>query len=207
MHHRLIVLVSAYEDKMGKGKGKIRKVSGKVKRFKNKKEVAKEVSDSLENQGFTFQGRFAQGPADFFEIGGRWTGELTAVQLSPLLLKSFSEKLDEINFPFGSKKEAMKSWKRMEKIFYSYFPKFKGTIPFGREIYSRRLGKFAREFWEDDVQIVSKKLWNRLIKKGIAESTDDFMEDQILNLEDTVSSLEEKNVVDKMYACVVDYHN
>ena len=207
MHHRLIVLVSAYEDKMGKGKGKIRKVSGKVKRFKNKKEVAEEVTGSLENQGFVFQERFAQGPADWFEIGGRWTGELTAIQLNLLLLKSFSEKLNEINFPFGGKQEATKSWKRIEKIFYGYFPKFKGMIPFGREIYSRRLGKFAREFWEDDVQIVNKKLWNRLIKKGIAGSTDDFTEDQILNLEDTTSNLKEKDVVDKMYAVVVDYHN
>jgi len=61
---------------------------------------------------------------------------------------------------------------------------------------------------KDDAMIVTKVLWNKVLKKLIADCKNDYYEDPIIYVEDSeTSALKEKDVVNKMYCVVVDYHS
>lgn len=187
MHHLLIVLTDAFEKRKRK----------RIVRFKNSLEVRRETLSTLQEQGFSAQEKFCSGPADWFVIGGRWSGELTKVFLNPLLWKVCLEAIQEENSLIHDTEEERK---RADKIFKKYFPKNLRLIPLFRDSY-KPLG------FEDDAMIVDKNLWKKLIKDMLKECNDDYYKDSLIYLEDSVSSLNEKDVVDKMYAVVIDYHN
>lgn len=204
MHHRLIVLTDRYKwinDNDSKGRAKnVRKKEP----FKDSKEVRQYVEEFLHNQGFDTQLQYASGPADWLMIGGRWSGELTSVQMNPLLWKACSEELNEKAMQVGlnsfHSQLTKDDIKKGMAIFKKFFPRYTGPVPLYRDEY--RLNGY-----EDDAQIVSKKLWLRLIEEILGKSGDDYYEDPLLYLDGSIEDLSEKKIVNKMWAVVVDYHN
>jgi len=199
MHNRLIILTDAYRESEGKEK------KGMVKIYKNSKEVRDKVQDYLYEEGFTDQREFCSGPSDGLAIGGRWSGVLTEYLFNPILWKACHDKLWE-----EKEKTGVNRWKSnvtlkqkayARKMFNDFFPKYKGLLPFHRD----SLCYFGEE---DDAMIVTKLLWTRFIKKLVRDSEGDFYQDPIIYLQGSViDECKEEDVVNKMYAVVVDYHN
>lgn len=201
MHHLLIGLMNAFTWKNNTDSKGLADVVRKARKFKTSREVRVAAVDYLIEEGFADQRRFSSGPADYFVIGGRWSGELTKVRLNPLLRKSFEKAYEDELFP---KIKLPEDIEKVKKLFKEYFPHFKGKFPYVRTFFPQK------EFGEvDDAQMVDRLLWNRLIKRLIRESSDDPYSDGIIYLSntDSVSRLNAKVVVGKMWAVVIDYHS
>ncbi len=189
MHSRLIVLVDP----------KISFLNGKVREeLKTSKAIRKYTLDFLDKEGFGFQGKFASGWADWYQIGGRWSGTLTKVRLNPLLHSTCEERME---------KEMGNVWneKKIQKIFYEFFPKFKGIVPYGRS--NSRIGKSLSIFgYEDDAQKVDKVLWNCLIRKEIKDCKGDGSEDSIVWTDGEAYDLKPVDVINILWAVIIDWH-
>lgn len=185
MHHRLIVLTNALKEK------------GEMQKFKTSLDVRIFVRTTLEKEGFTFQGRFAAVPSDWFKIGGRWSEELSLQRLNPLLWSSFEEKVEE---RLGQTINKKTKWVALD-IFKEFFPNYKGMIPYFRNNSYQDLGE------DDDAQIVDEILWKRFIRDLVKKSGDDHYEDPLIYLDGAVTDLSKKYVVGQCWAIVVDYHN
>lgn len=175
MHERLIVLLD--HDK---------------KKVSSSRQAREYVFSWLLEQGFVSQGMFAQGRADWFVIGGRWSGELTLFELNPIVRAALEEKLNE---------NPSMSRAKIERLFREFFPQHKGPVPFSsfRQHYNY-LGA------DDDAKIVSKRLWDNLIKNLVKNCKGDVLEDPLIYIGGNVEDLTEDKVVDKLWAVVVDYH-
>ena len=128
------------------------------------KSARRHVFHWLSDNGFTEnKGLFQHYYADWFVIGGRWSGELTANQLD-------QEKLTALNKEFHDKygfwiskdiTEEMRQ-KQYREITQKYFPDYQG-IPWAfRDTYKE-------EGYEDDAQIVNKLLYERIIKEHLLD--------------------------------------
>ncbi len=113
----------------------------------------------LADNGFTENsGLFQHYYADWFVIGGRWSGELTANQMD-------QEKLTELNKEFNDKHgfwinkditEEIRQ-KQYREITQKYFPDYTGMPWAFRDSYQET-------GYEDDAQIVNRLLYERIIK-------------------------------------------
>jgi len=198
MHHKLIILTDRYRWENDNDKnGKAINVQN-VSRFKNSLAVRNFVSNWLEKEGFTSQGRFGGGRADWFVIGGRWVHDLILICLNPLLWKSYKDKMNEIINENLAYPEIEK------KIFKEFFPKYKGPNLFK----DSKFNTYNQLGTKDSAMIVNKKLWIRLIKPLINESDEDPWNDPIIYIEDNeLKNLTEKETIDKMWCVIVDYHD
>lgn len=204
MHHRLIVLVDVSEWKNNNdNKGRAINVRTK-KRFKDSLEVRKFVYGFMVKEGFCTQERFAQGPSDWFKIGGRWSGTLTKEMLNQLLWKSCEEELEDnankigLNSFYSGLEKSQRE--KGEAIFKSFFPRFKNEIPVYRN-------EYRDNGYEDDAMIVNQKLWIRFILNLIQKSSDNYHEDPLIYLDGLIDDLTAKNTIDLKWAVVIDYHN
>ena len=193
MHYRLIVVVDGIRQKKEK-ESKTRTTSLKIR---------KDVFGRMLDEGFIDNKKFSYGIADWFVIGGRWSGAFTEIELNKLLWSACLEKLQEdinstgLNSFYRNLKKTQVN--NGTKIFNSFFPKFKGQLPFYRDSYSQT-------GFSDDAKIIDKKLWNGLIKKLIKECTGNDSEDPLINLDGDAKDLTFMNTVDKKWAVVIDYH-
>lgn len=201
MHHRLIILTDVYTWKDTKGEAKSVRTE---KRFKTSLDVRKATKESLVEEGFCDQKRFSSAPADWFSIGGRWSGCLTEALLNQLLWKSCLEKLREnadkigLNMFYSRLTKAKRT--KGEEIFKSFFPKFKGLMPVYRD-------EYEGNGYEDDAMIVTKGLWNGMIRDLVEKSSDDYYEDPLIYLEGSIDEVNSKNSIGLKWAVVVDYHS
>jgi len=156
------------------------------------------VNSWLEENGFTSGGRFGRGMADWYAIGGRWSGELTSVCLDKEKMKKVEEELGDHWFEGGKEHWTReKRLKQYEEVFRKYFPNFKGIIPAWRD-------QYLQEGYEDDAKIIDEDLWNNLMKEVIAE--DDT--EQFCDMEDELNEKTKKeDVIGKYWVVVVDYHS
>ena len=157
-------------------------------------------------------GRFSCPIADWFVIGGRWSGALTQLLLDQDKLKEFWEEFEKqkLGWTNLTDKKEEDQQRKSQELFMQYFPKFKGEIPVWRD----SSHKYIHEGSEDDAQIVTKKLWEALEKeykenKKHVESIPNYpilQDDGICDLEEE-DGINEINVVGKKWLVVVDYHN
>lgn len=150
--------------------------------------------------------RFSCGIADWFVIGGRWSGELTRSVLNKLVYGAYEEAAGELwNKLLRSKNNKDSSdehsAEEFTKLFKSYFPNHKGPCPVGRS--SRR--SYDHFGSRDDAQPVTNLLWNRFIKEALENSDADSCEGPIIFLEDEWIS-GKKDIVGKFWAVIIDYH-
>jgi len=165
-------------------------------------EAREEVYNTLANDP-TFcgdGGRFGYTTADWFVIGGRWSGNLTKGIMNKEKIELF-EKAFEENHGWWTGKDASREdrIKQAKEMFYQFFPNFQGEMPYWRDNYKIH-------GYEDDAMIITKKIYNKLLKKY--ENTDLFegeygaIEFVDLNYEE----LTEKAIGNK-WLVVVDYHS
>jgi hypothetical protein len=160
--------------------------------------------DSFAGEG----GRFGSPIADWFVVGGRWSGHLTNLLLDQKKLEAFYKECEEnkLFWTNGTDMKEVDQRKKVHKLFLTYFPKFKGMLPHYRDSYEH-------QGFEDDAQIITKELWKAIEKEyksseehgGTIPLEPDASDDGIVDLEfDTVSKAD---VVGKKWIVIVDYHN
>lgn len=148
-------------------------------------------------------GRFSSPIADWFVIGGRWSGALTQLLLNQKKLKAFWKEFEkqQLGWTNNTDKKTEHQQKKSQELFIQYFPNFKGEIPIWRD------AGYIHEGYEDDAQLINKELWEALkkdYKKGIpSEPTPE--DDRLCDLEG--DEVIEENVIGKKWLVVVDYHN
>jgi len=192
MHSRLIVLTPAYTGPAyrRKGRGKFQATKDKT----DQERVIAYVYNHLVEEGFTQNGKWASGLADWFEIGGRWSGNLIYYRLNPLLRKACEDKLHSM--------ESGWTEAQSKKVFKEFFPHSKLKNPFFRNL------NILGGIFKDDAQIVDELLWNRLIYPEIKQCNE-VLEDPVYYTENRpgdMNGLTKSKVVNKMWAVIVDYH-
>jgi hypothetical protein len=154
------------------------------------------ASAYLRENGFADEGRWSRGLADWYVIGGRWSGALTRAVLD-------QEKLQRVDAEFerrfgwwiGGKGGVTEESRRAEyeSLFRPEFPDFAGTLPTWRDSYAE-LG------YEDDASIVTEALYGRVL----AEFAGDHETEGFADFEfDTASPA----FVGTKWLVVVDYHS
>lgn len=126
---------------------------------------------------------------DWYVIGGRWSGELSVIDLNNDKVEKFYE---EIKIIWGDTDTEEKQHLKYKKIFKKYFPKYKGIPPFPFMRDSYTVNGYA-----DDVKIVTKDIYEKLLVKC------DEGDEGIIFSKDVK---DKSNLIGKTYVVVVDYH-
>lgn len=180
-------------------------VAKKKEEGDKKEKIASEVNHQLESEGFASEGGFfSNSKADWFVMGGRWSGELAQIKLD-----GWHEKAREVAKKGRSEKEKGYDFitgediKRNEKELQELWEKLggKGKHSWNRDQYYG--------VYEDDTMLLDKELYEALKKKEyneveVAIMDEGYIEDEML-LKDFLKK--EKEVVGNYWICVVDYHN
>lgn len=166
--------------------------------FTFKKEIANTseeargyVIDFLTEQEFCSQGFFSQAPADWFVVGGRWSGELQNINIQDEVMKMLQDKgkpkeehLYESDIE-KNKEEIQNIWKEN---------KGEGVCPYLRDSYKD-------EGYEDDAMIITKEIYNKFLKEYEGDCSDgegywDLEQQEVNN-----------DFIGNKWIVVVDYHN
>ena len=144
-------------------------------------------------------GLFCPPLADWFVIGGRWSGCLTWARIEEERLKAFWRGFHEMGgIDDGSEADRAIG----EVLFKEHFPDLTGVSPFGRTS-RRELG------YEDDAQVLDEALWGFLERLGqypIAADTGRLLRGGcFVNLDDPYEALAEEDIGRK-WCVVVDFH-
>jgi hypothetical protein len=185
MHSRLIVLV----DRNGN---------------ESSLDARKRAEARLIEEGFAGEGSlFVSHPADWFVIGGKWSGELIRVRLDQDKLKAFRGEFEkqELGWVGKDKPEEEQRAKAME-LFGRFFPDLEGEPPVWRNSY-QHLG------YEDDAQVLDEPLFNfvRKLKSYPDKATlDDLLDGNcFVDLDGPCEELTE-DTIGKKWCVVVDFH-
>lgn len=172
------------------------------------------TDDKLAKEGFVYDfdredsddsktGRFGCGRADYYSIGGPWTGTLERLFLDQTTLEKFwadcekarkrrtcDDPTDHLEIPM---------------LWYEYFPDWSGDLP----LY---LPNRQDTFCAGDAMLVTRDLWRKLMApenwpSGYVPRIDAEDDGMIyLDGEPGARLPDEEMVVDKMWVCVVDFH-
>lgn len=169
---------------------------------KTSKEAREHVNSFLTDEGFCYPDtRWGGGLADWFVIGGRWSGELSRYSWA----KSLHKQMDKIE-----KEKDVQVWgtsygdpekqqvqRELEKQFTEMWqkeaPKAYREIPVNRDTYVE-LG------YEDDAIILTQELYDGLLKEYEGQMDSEYHAD--LGYEEISPEM-----VGKKWIVVVDYHN
>jgi hypothetical protein len=154
-----------------------------------------QVTDFLQSNGFVGEGRWSAGLADWFVIGGRWSGELTRALLdSQKLAKVEMEFEEQYGWWLGGEEHMTEEQRReqMNGIFSREFPDFAGEMPYWRNQYEP-YGD------EDDAMMLTQVLYDKLLKPY--EGQEDSEEHADLEYEPVSPKM-----IGKKWVVVVDYH-
>jgi len=167
----------------------------------NSKEAREYVARYLGEEGFCAQGRWANGLADWFVIGGRWSGELSrhswAKTLYEQMTKIEREKDIQVwgcSYNIPEKKKAQKELEgHFNEMWRDKAPEEYRNIPVNRDTYTL-LG------YEDDAMILTKELYDGLLKEYAGDTESEHHADLDY---DEVSP----KMIGNKWVVVVDYHN
>jgi len=157
----------------------------------NSQEAREFVHMFLENEGFCNSGYFSMSVADWFVIGGRWSGELQGIKIYDKVMKALGKTEKDFGISTSEladeeiKKKILKVWGDEGGV---------GLCPFYRDSYS--------EFgYEDDAVLVTKEIYDKFLKEYEGMETDN---EHFWDLE--YEDVSEKFIGNK-YLVLVDYHN
>lgn len=171
----------------------------------NSEEARNYVQSELENDdSFVGEGgRFSSPIADWFVIGGRWSGHLAQQYLTKDFFEEVKTQL-KLGGDFGlSTKEVEENKDKIQKVWESVGGK--GENPYNRDSYNH--GGF-----EDDAMIVDKTLYEKLLKEFEGEykggktwgDKNEYFDLHFVDLDDEEVS---KEFIGKKWIVVVDYHS
>lgn len=163
------------------------------------------MRDDLVEGGFCEQNRFVSGPADWFVIGGRWSGKLTELELSNEKYDEYWERLNKVYESIPGTKPKTDEERKMEitKIYKDVFPHIKVIPPKLRDTY-RTLG------YEDDAKIIDDNIFDKIIQPAIDAGMDFGWPNYhdggaILDLERNEHYTRD-NLVGRYWIVVIDFH-
>ncbi len=166
----------------------------------------KHVYNWLSDNGFTGNGGLFQNYfADWFVVGGRWSGELTSVQMDQEKLTALNKEFNE-KFGFWINKDITEQMRQDQyrELTKKYFPDYQGLPWAFRDSYQE-------DGYEDDAQIVNQLIYDRIIKDNLL---DQINQEKLWNGGAVIATdMHEKEfsrkpdaLIDKYWAVVVDYH-
>jgi len=159
------------------------------------------VWQTLTNEGFCGEGRWAGGVADWFVIGGRWSGELSRHSWA----RALAEQMDTIEQQHdiqvwgahysdkGKQHLQAQLIERFQEMWDAVAPPAYKGIPIERDTYNE-------DGYEDDAVLLTQILYDGLLKQYEGASEDEHHAD----LDYTKVS---PAMVGKKWIVVVDYHN
>ena len=125
------------------------------------------VFNWLTDNGFTGNGGFFQNYiADWFVIGGRWSGDLIASQMDQDKLQALTKEF-EAKYGFWISKDITEELRQAQygDLLKQYFPDYQG-IPWAFR------DSYKTDGLEDDAQIVNQKLYDAIIKDNLVDHLD-----------------------------------
>jgi hypothetical protein len=160
------------------------------------------VLDTLQEEGFCGQGRWGGGLADWFVIGGRWSGALSFATWAKDLRERFSaaEATHDVQVRgchygdlMAHKRPVQEQLaKQFQQMWDAAAPKAYVGIPYNRDNYQR-------EGYADDAMLLTQELYDALLKEYEGQEESEYHAD----LEYEAVSPE---MVGKKWLVVVDYH-
>jgi len=162
-------------------------------------------------------GRFNSPIADWFVIGGRWSGELSR----ETFMKDVKEKIEKLekkkdisiwgtHYGDEKKQKAQAELKeQVEKMYQEALPKeYQGKgLLYDRDTYNDR-------GYEDDAMVVNKEIYDTLLKQHEGENNEDgaYYDDAswgrgYLSMVDLDYDLVSEDFIGKKWIVVVDYHS
>ena len=160
---------------------------------------ARLITEGLVGEG----GLFATHPADWFVIGGRWSGCLTLARLNPEKLDAFGRAYEGSGLGCRDvKRSAEAQQEEAYALFRRFFPDHLGEPPVWRDAH-RTLG------YEDDAQVLDETLLGILAKlkpyPSWADLEDLYRGACTVDLDDPDAALT-LDALDKKWCVVVDFH-
>jgi len=171
---------------------------------------ARDMAQSrLEEENFASDqnGFFGSSKADWYVIGGRWSGELTRLMLDKEKLKKCDDEFEkEYGWHTGGEEKVTKEQRheQYKTVFAKHFPEFAGLLPQWRDTY-------AGNGFEDDAMQLTEPLLEALQKeyngKKVGEMNGGTVEVfDAENFDETTVDRLTKEDIGK-WIVVVDYHN
>jgi len=152
---------------------------------------------SSPNEGFVDQERrFGCAPADWFVIGGRWSGTLTRMMLDKKKVEQFYKEFEKkYGWHTNSEIKRKDRKKQAKKLFKKYFPNYTGELIFWRDTY-KDLG------YEDDAMIITPQIYDELLKEheGSYEDGEHFWD---LDYDE----VNPETYIGKKWIVCIDYHS
>jgi hypothetical protein len=159
------------------------------------------VAMCLAEEGFCSVGRWGSGMADWFVIGGRWSGELSRATWA----RRVTAEMDALEKEHGvqvwgafygsTEKERIQQElaARFQRMWDQHAPEEYKGIPFQRDTY-------REDGYADDAMLLTQELYDALLKEY--EGTEDFEYHADLEYEPITPDM-----VGKKWLVVVDYHS
>jgi len=177
----------------------------------NSEEARRYAIHYLEEEGFCDQRKFCYGPADWFVIGGRWSGELLLSHLDEEKLEQFYKEPLVLHI---SQRSSDEEKEQVWSMFGQYFPEFPSCcagdwvgdwvaeilsgnnieLPYCRDSY-------RVEGYVDDAMPVDEAIYQRLLKEYEGKYESD--EYKFIDLDGDIVDIE---FIGNKWIVVVDYH-
>jgi len=174
-------------------------------------EEARDYVDSwLVENGFSGEGSmFSCPPADWFVIGGRWSGENLEKLLNKIKYDGWQKRIEK-RLPAALGPDHQKIEDRNNKLARRHFKMvFPGYLSKNDGAPGYRDG-YASDGCEDDAMVVNERLWDKLIEPGLA--IHDFHEGgSVIQIPDGPepkwNDFKKADIVGKYWNVIVDFHS
>jgi hypothetical protein len=177
-------------------------VTFKNEAAKNSTQARRYVTQSLYEQGFVYANdRWGSSMADWFVIGGRWSGELSRHTWAKLLTEQMDalEKQHDVQVwgAFYGDEEKQRVQRELAERFQGLWdaaaPRAFRGIPIQRDTYKD-------DGYEDDAMLLTQELYNALLVEYAGQKESEYHAD--LEYEDVSPEM-----VGRKWLVVVDYHS
>ena len=168
---------------------------------KTSEEARAYVRQALREEGFCSQGRWGAGMADWFMIGGRWSGELSRHSWARGITAEIeAAELEHNAHVWGAsyadaEKERIQQElaARFQTLWDTHAPNAYKGMPFNRDVYKEH-------GYEDDAMLLTRELYGALLKDYEGQEESEYHAD----LEYEPVSPE---MIGTKWLVVVDYHS
>ena len=164
-------------------------------------EAREHVYDTLMDEGFGGEGRWGGGLADWFVIGGRWSGELSRHSWAQEITAEMAD-LERVHHvqvwgAFYGEVQKQRIQRKLaadfQRLWDAHAPDAYKGIPIQRDTYQHH-------GYADDAMLLTQELYDALLKEYEGQEESDYRAD----LEYAPVS---PAMVGKTWLVVVDYHN
>jgi len=147
-------------------------------------------------------GRFGAPVADWFVIGGRFSGDLQKARLDPTTLTAAEGEFEaRYGWWIGGEQHVteLQRHDQYRQVFSTYFPDYRGDLPAWRD-------QYAHYGAPDDAQLVDQQLYDALLDPFVGHTADQSDDDDQWLFIDLDHDEVSPAFIGKKWLVVVDYH-